>query len=136
MPPQPNSPNNMPTYSFGPAPESGPSQPPQPLGPPPEPVSPPPQPVFQPEQPAFSPPPVKRSRRKLLLLIAIPLVALIGASAAAYFGYYAPNQPDNLWKTALTRTGKGYDKLTDYTVAQIKSKNTGLKLDGSFKISG
>jgi hypothetical protein len=88
----------------------------------------------------FSPEPSKHSRRRLFkepLALSITIfLALVGGSAAAYFGYYLPNQPDNLWKTALSRTGKGYDKLTTYTNDLGKDKLQGIKLDGSFKSSG
>lgn len=73
--------------------------------------------------------------KKPLLLAPLALLVVLGGGAAAYFGYYMPNQPDNVWKTALTRTGKGYDKLTQYAVTQFKSEN-GLKLDGKFQTSG
>jgi len=73
--------------------------------------------------------------KKPLLIAPLALLVVLGGSAAAYFGYYVPNQPDNIWKTALTRTGKGYDKLTQYAVTQFKS-DSGLKLEGKFKTSG
>jgi len=73
---------------------------------------------------------------KPALITAVTVLVLLGGSAAAYFGYYAPNQPDNLWKTALSRTGKGYDQLTNYSLNQFKTNNSGIKLDGSFKVSG
>jgi hypothetical protein len=67
----------------------------------------------------------------------IPVVAaviLLGGSAAAYFGYYQPNQPANIWNSALTNTGKGYDKLTDYATSYDASKGSSIK--GGFKLSG
>jgi len=77
----------------------------------------------------------KKFLKRPLLLAPLVLLVLLGTSAAAYFGYYAPNQPDNVWKTALTRTGKGYDKLTQYAVTEFKS-DSGLKLEGKFQSSG
>jgi len=73
--------------------------------------------------------------KKPLILAPLAVLLLLGASAGAYFGYYMPNQPQNIWKTALTRTGKGYDKLTQYAVTQFKA-DSGLKLDGKFQTSG
>lgn len=77
----------------------------------------------------------KKFYKRPLLVAPLAALVLLGGSAAAYFGYYAPNQPDNIWKTALTRTGKGYDKLTQYAVTQFRS-DSGLKLDGKFQTSG
>ena len=73
---------------------------------------------------------------KKVLIPVLAFLVLMGGGAAAYFGYYVPNKPENIWKTALTRTGKGYDKLSDYAVGQFQSKNSGIKLDGNFKTSG
>jgi hypothetical protein len=68
--------------------------------------------------------------KKLALIAAIP-VLLVGAGAAAYFGYVVPNKPENLWKTALVNTGKGYDKAASY--AESSKLGKGLKLDSTFK---
>lgn len=75
-------------------------------------------------------------RNKKILIPIVALFVLLGGGAAAYFGYYVPNKPENVWKTALARTGLGYDKLSDYAVSQFQSKNSGIKLDGNFKTSG
>jgi type II secretory pathway pseudopilin PulG len=97
-------------------------------------------PLFQSSTPAFTPPPVmpplqppRRSRKKRLLLLALP-VLLLGAGAAAYFGYFLPNTPDNLWAKALSNTGKGYDKLAQYALTTKYSK--GVSVKGSFKAIG
>jgi len=81
------------------------------------------------------PPEKKKFYKKPLLAVPLAVLVLLAGSAAAYFGYYVPNQPDNIWKTALMRTGKGYDKLTQYAVTQFKA-DSGLKLDGKFQTSG
>lgn len=75
-------------------------------------------------------------KRKAVLAPILAIFVLLGGGAAAYFGYYVPNKPDNIWKTALSRTGKGYDRLTDYTTAQFKSQVMGVKLNGNFKLTG
>jgi len=74
-----------------------------------------------------------RPSKKLALIALIPLL-LIGATAGAYYGYYIPNKPENVWKTALTNTGKGYDKLSQYATA--KKNVQGMSAKGSFKVSG
>jgi hypothetical protein len=71
--------------------------------------------------------------KKIALIALVPLL-LIGGSAAAYFGYIVPNKPENVWKSALTNTGKGYDKLSSYATA--KKNVQGVSAKGSFKISG
>jgi hypothetical protein len=73
-------------------------------------------------------------RKKLVAIIMAVILLLGGGSAAAYFGYYVPNKPENVWKTALTRTGKGYDKLSSYATSKKNVK--GLSAKGTFKISG
>lgn len=74
-------------------------------------------------------------KKSLLILVTAGLI-LLGGGAAAYFGYYLPNKPENLWKTALERTGKGYEKVSEYIVKQAKSDSNGASINGSFKISG
>jgi hypothetical protein len=71
--------------------------------------------------------------KKIALILALPLL-FIGTGAGAYFGYYVPNKPENVWNTALINTGKGYDKLSEYTTAKKDVK--GMSTKGSFKISG
>lgn len=46
----------------------------------------------------------KRRKLKLFAIIAGVIVVLLGASAAAYFTYYLPNQPENVLKTALVNS--------------------------------
>ncbi|MBX4190615.1 hypothetical protein KW794_00855 [Candidatus Saccharibacteria bacterium] len=73
---------------------------------------------------------------KKVLMAAGAAFLLLSGGASAYFGYYVPNKPENVWKTALTNTGKGYDKLSEYAQQQLDSKQKGVKIDGSFKLSG
>jgi hypothetical protein len=79
----------------------------------------------------------KKSRfkpsKKLALIGIVPLL-LAGGASAAYFGYVVPNKPENIWKSALTNTGEGYDKLSQYATA--KKNVQGMSAKGSFKISG
>jgi hypothetical protein len=73
-----------------------------------------------------------RPSKKLALLGFLPLF-LIGGAAAAYFGYVAPNNPKNVWNTALVNTGHGMDKLPDYVNSANFEKAVNVK--GSFKVS-
>jgi hypothetical protein len=85
---------------------------------------------------AISKPPRGGFFKKLLVIALAAILLLAGGSAAAYFGYYVPNKPENIWSKALTNTGKGYDKLTQYTTSQFGSQSKGVKLDGTFKSTG
>lgn len=64
------------------------------------------------------------------------LIVLGGGASAAYFGYYVPNKPENIWKTALSRTGQGYQKLSDYVVNYGRAASKGETYSGSLKLSG
>jgi hypothetical protein len=123
--PQPLTPSTSQPVVIGPTPGAGPQPGPEVYtSTPPEIIS------------ANSQPPGKtKLYKKPLLAVPLALLVLLAGSAGAYFGYYLPNQPQNIWKTALTRTGKGYDKLTQYAVTQFKA-DSGLKLDGKFQTSG
>jgi hypothetical protein len=80
-------------------------------------------------------PPPKRQILKLkYLAIAGGVFLLLGGGAAAYFGYYLPNKPENLWGNSLVNMGKGYDKLADY--AKNYKSDKGMKYSGSFKVTG
>ena len=72
--------------------------------------------------------------RAKFLVPGIVVLVLLAGSAAAYFGYVQPNQPVNMWNSALANTGKGYDKLTSYATNYDTTKGTTIK--GGFKVSG
>lgn len=74
-------------------------------------------------------------KRSLLIFILAPLL-LLGGSAAAYFGYVVPNKPANVWAKALSNTGKGYDKLSQYAQSQFGGTSKGVAIKGTYKISG
>lgn len=76
----------------------------------------------------------KTGRKKLLFIIA--LVALVLLLAGGFvFGYYLPNKPENVYKSGLTNTAKGYDKLVNYIEDQQKQKYQGAEANGSFKLT-
>lgn len=80
----------------------------------------------------------KRFERKTILIgLAI---LLIGGSAAAFFGYYLPNRPENVWRRALANTADGYDRMVEYgesnkDIKGIKAKGT-LKAEGAMAADG
>lgn len=67
-------------------------------------------------------------------MIIILLIIVLGAGAAAYFGYFIPNKPENIWAKSLSNMGKGYDKITSYIDTYPASK--GYTLDGNFQTAG
>lgn len=76
----------------------------------------------------------QQNKRKLFAVSAALLVVLLGSSAAAYYGFVIPNKPESVWKTALTRTSQGYDKLVSYQEQHPDVK--GVTAKGNFKASG
>lgn len=107
------------------------------------------QPFTTPTQPAntnnFTPPPAATSfnnppvtpekgkkRQKAVFVAVLIAFLLIGGSAAAYLGWYLPNQPDQVWQKALSNTAAGYDKLLAYEEGQKGLATT--KLTGDYRI--
>jgi hypothetical protein len=79
--------------------------------------------------------PAKPSRRKLFVLVGAAVV-LVAALAAYAFAYYLPNKPENVWRSALDNTSKGYQKLLDYAADDKLSKQYEVAdLDGTFAYS-
>jgi hypothetical protein len=116
------------------APAVAEAQPPRPSAAQPDTVS------AQPAAPVSVQPPQEPAKKrsfkpskKLALLAGVPTLLLAGG-AAAYFGYVVPNKPENVWRTALTNTAKGYDKLSQYATSKKGIK--GIGASGSFKLSG
>ncbi|MFZ1323924.1 MAG: hypothetical protein WAQ57_02060 [Candidatus Saccharimonadales bacterium] len=79
-----------------------------------------------------APPPKAGRKLPVLLIIAIGLVLLLGGSAGTYYGHFMPNKPENIWKSALSNTGKGFEKLAGY--ADEQKDKTGSTLNGTYKL--
>ncbi len=77
---------------------------------------------------------LRRLKGKALPIAILAAIVLLGGSAAAFFGYYVPNKPENLWAKSMSNMGKGYDKLSSY--AQNYSVSKGSKTTGSFSLTG
>lgn len=78
--------------------------------------------------------PAKKPSKKRLLILAAAAVALIAGTTAYTFAYYLPNKPENIWRTSLSRSADGYDKLISYTEKVQKDKIFNkVELDGNFK---
>lgn len=69
--------------------------------------------VGQPIQPMSALPP-KKSRTKKFVIILVALSVLMILMAVAYvFAIYIPNQPQNVWKTGLNRSGQAINALVN-----------------------
>ncbi len=83
-------------------------------------------------------PPAASQKKNILKKLSLPVLAaviiavLLAGGAAAYFGFVAPSKPENLWKSALNNTYKGYDKLVEYSDKNKKMKGADIK--GTFKV--
>lgn len=82
-------------------------------------------------------PPGKSKRKKLLLAGGAIAFFLVLASAVA-FGYYLPNQPDNIYKTGVNRSAKALDKLVNAATEKskleaFKKSDITLSLDAKYK---
>ncbi len=75
----------------------------------------------------------KPGKSKLILLAAGLAALLIGGSAAAYFGYFVPNKPENIWASAMDRTGKSIESV----IADAKKgSGKGSEVSGKFQFGG
>ncbi|HSD55777.1 MAG TPA: hypothetical protein VLA92_01345 [Candidatus Saccharimonadales bacterium] len=86
------------------------------------------------------------SRAKLLAIAGIATVLVLGGGGYV-LGYYIPNRPVNVYKSALTNTGEGYDQLAEYAqgkdvakkfqnteaTGNYKLETDGMTTDGTFK---
>ncbi len=83
---------------------------------------PPNQPIQQPTQPV--PPPQSsasgQKKKRIIIGAVVGVAALVALSLGAVFGLVLPNQPDNVWSTGLSRTGKTVDRLVEEGTTQEK----------------
>ncbi len=93
------------------------------------------EPVAQPSPSGPAPVQVqpKPKKKPLALIVALVVMLLLGGSAAAYFGYIVPNQPENIWSKALSNTAAGYDGLSEFAHEQVGAK--GIDLTGTIAVS-
>jgi hypothetical protein len=66
----------------------------------------------------------------LPIAIIATLLIIGGVSAATYYTVIIPNNPEMLWKTSLSNSAKGLEKLSEYQNKQSQSK--GMTYDGTF----
>lgn len=72
----------------------------------------------------------KRRQPSRRVLAGITAVGVLLAGVGFYFGYYT--NPSTIYSQGLTNTGKGYDKLIDYSEEQAKQDYKGYAVDGSY----
>ncbi|HSX36347.1 MAG TPA: hypothetical protein VLH84_05440 [Patescibacteria group bacterium] len=78
-------------------------------------------------QPASGP----SKKKKMLLLVGMALVLVLGGLGTV-FGLYLPNQPDNVYKTGMDRTGKALNTLvTDVTAQSQLDKLKKVQMTGT-----
>ncbi len=68
----------------------------------------------------------KGKKLSFVAILGIALVVLLGGSAGAYFGIIAPNKPENLLKTAVTKQLQKKQQTTKGTVS-LDLKNQDIK---------
>lgn len=79
--------------------------------------------------------PKKRGMKSKLLVVVIAAVLLLGGGGAgAYFGLYVPNKPENIWKSAMSNSGKVYDEAVKYVGKDHAQK--AMKIEGSYDLDG
>lgn len=75
--------------------------------------------------------------RKRLYAIAGAATVLVLATGGYVLGYYLPNKPSNVYKTALTNTADGYDQLVSYAGnEQVAKKFQNTEFEGAYKVEG
>jgi hypothetical protein len=89
------------------------------------------------------------SKSRLIAIAGAAVIVVLG-TAGYVFGYYLPNKPENVYKSALTNTGKGYDELVAYldnkeletkfktsdASGSFKMESDGFSTDGTFSAKG
>jgi hypothetical protein len=78
--------------------------------------------------------PPRFSRKTIKLIVGAAVLVTLGA-AGYVFGYYIPNKPENVYATALKRTGIGYDRLVDYASdPELAKKYKSTEVSGKFRV--
>lgn len=74
------------------------------------------------------------SKSRLFAIAGAAAIVVLG-TAGYVFGYYLPNKPENVYKSALTNTGKGYDELVAYLDnKELENKFKTTDVSGTFKL--
>lgn len=63
--------------------------------------------------------PTKKSKRKLFIFSGIASFLIIASTLGYVFGLYVPSQPENVYSTAMNRSGKGLEKV----ITQVTAKS-------------
>lgn len=78
-----------------------------------------------------------RSQKKRNVIIAAIIALLIVLLGTGFvFGYYLPNQPDNIYKSGMVRTGKAAEKLVNDGLSEEKIQSLNkAQVSGSIKVN-
>ncbi|MEK9196262.1 MAG: hypothetical protein AAB914_02730, partial [Patescibacteria group bacterium] len=75
-----------------------------------------------------------KNKLKLPLIIAIAVVLIIVAGVGAYFGLVVPNKPENVYNSAMGRSGKVFKSTVDsYTSQEYLNKVKKTETNANFK---
>jgi hypothetical protein len=73
--------------------------------------------------------------RRRLFAIAGAATVLVLATGGYVLGYYVPNKPSNVFRSALHNTADGYDQLVKYATTTQNAKTfANTQVDGSYKV--
>ncbi|MBW3568880.1 hypothetical protein KY385_02000, partial [Candidatus Parcubacteria bacterium] len=82
------------------------------------------------------PPPPKSNKKKKLFISAGLAVAVVGLTAGFVFGYYIPNQPDNVYRTGVNRSGDTIHKMVlESTETEKLEQIKKSEFEGSLEIT-
>lgn len=72
--------------------------------------------------------------KKLLVVVAAVVVAILAIGGGYVFGFYLPNTPENVYATSLTNTADGLDKLIAYSQLQQQTSYKSANFNGSANV--
>jgi len=82
------------------------------------------------------PPPSKSNKKKKLFIAAGASLALVLAVSGFVFGYYIPNQPENVYRTGLERSGDAiHEMILQSTDAEKLEQIKKSEFDGSLEVT-
>lgn len=76
----------------------------------------------------------KPINKKLLMIVAGVVVAILAISGGYVFGFYLPNTPENIYASSLTNTADGLDKLIAYSKLEEQANYKSASFNGSANV--
>lgn len=95
----------------------------------------------QPSQPGLAPgypgPAPSGSKKKKIIIGSSVIAVLIALVAVYIFAFYLPNQPDNIFKSGISRTGKATEKIVNEALEKEKIDSLSkAEVSGSLEVKG